>query len=408
MASGVRGRCALFFYEGYLGVSPTNINLAKALSGAGYDVTIYSVPADAPNEGDMEGVTVIRLGPGKFGALIGALGVGRFRVGRVARRLAPASTPALFALRALLAELRAALSARTRTVYVGVDLEGAIAAALASLLLRRHFVFVSLELKFQAEQKRSLWFRLGTRAYRRAAAVLAQGPDRFDLIAREFGWRNPTTFTLPNSPFSDAIGKQPPDRDLFHAKFAIAPGTRIALQAGMIDDLTCASALAVGFARASGWALVLHERFKRSLDDPFIAKLKDLNTTNLFLSLDPVPYDQIDRVFAGADIGLAFYQPRGPDDDNFKFISSSGKLPHYLKHGKPVLVSNLPSLAEVVETYRCGIVISNPADPDEIAAALDRIALEYDEFSRNAVRCFAERYEFGKGAEPVIQFLDRL
>jgi glycosyltransferase involved in cell wall biosynthesis len=79
-----------------------------------------------------------------------------------------------------------------------------------------------------------------------------------------------------------------------------------------------------------------------------------------------------------------------------------------VKHGKPLLVSALPSLVEIVEQFECGLAVQNPADSNEVGAALEKIASRYDEYSRNALRCFNERYEFGKGAEPVIRFMDRL
>jgi hypothetical protein len=353
-------------------------------------------------------VKVLRLRAGRLGARLGGLGLGRFRVARIARRLAPGTVPALFALRTLVAELRARLGGSARTVYVGVDLEGGMAAALSAALLRRRFVFVSLELRLAPEQKRGVRGALGRLAYRRSAAVLAQGADRFDLLERELEWRHPRELTLPNSPFADEGDRPPAGENYFRARFSIPARQRIALQAGMINDITCCAALAKGFAAATDWALVLHERLKRSPDDPYLAALARSNGRNLHLSLDPLPYDQIDRVFAAADVGLAFYQPENPDDDNYRFISSSGKLPHYLKYGKPLLVSALPSLVEIVERHGCGLAVQNPADGAEVGAALEQIASRYDEFSRNAVRCFAERYEFGKAAEPVIRFMDGL
>lgn len=386
------GRCAIFFYEGYLGVSPTNVNLAKALARAGYDVTIYTMPTEAPDAGELPGVKVVRLRPGPLAA--------------AAARLLPIPASVRYMLQGLASELKAAVTGRDRTVYVGVDVKGGMAAALSSVLLRRRFVFVSLELRIPPEQKRGVQGALARFAYRRAAAALAQGTDRFELLTREFHWQHPTTFTLPNAPFADDAGSGPaPDDHLFRDKFAIPAGKRIALQAGMINEITCSTALATGFAGAGDWALVLHERYKRSPDEPYLAGLRERNPRNLYLSLDPLPYDQIERVFAGCDIGLAFYQPETPDDDNFRFISSSGKLTHYLKYGKPVLVSDLPPLRQLIDEYNCGLVVKNPADPAEMSAALDQIASRYDEFSRNALRCFAERYDFGKGAEPVIRFM---
>ena len=402
-------RCIIFFYEGYLGVSPTNVNLAKAVARAGYDVTIYTVPHESGDAGELGSVKVTRFTAGPLGTRVGALGVGRrFRVARIARRFVPGTQPALFALRTLLSELRARGSGASRTVYIGVDLEGGMAAALAAALLGRRFVFVSLELQLSPAQKRGIRGALGRLAYRRSAAALAQGSDRFDLLARELRWRHPTRLTLPNSPFADdTAAQQTPEENYFRARFGIPARKRIALQAGMINDITCSAALAAGFIPIRDWALVLHERMKRLPDEPYLAALARSNPHNLYLSLDPLRYDQVDRVFAAADVGLAFYQPL-ESDDNYRFISSSGKLTHYLKHGKPLLVSALPSLAGIVERYECGLVIRNPADADEIGAALEQIARRYEEFTRNAARCFTECFEFGRAVEPVIQLLDQL
>jgi glycosyltransferase involved in cell wall biosynthesis len=401
-------RCIIFFYEGYLDVSPTNVNLAKAVARAGYDVTIYTVPHESGDAGELGSVKVRRFTAGPLGTWLGALGVGRrFRLARVARRLVPGTQPALFALRTLLSELSARGSGASRTVYIGVDLEGGMAAALAAALLGRRFVFVSLELQLSPAQKRGIRGALGRLAYRRSAAALAQGEDRFDLLARELRWRHPTRLTLPNSPFADDTAAQQTRENYFRARFSIPARKRIALQAGMINDISCSAALAVGFIPVRDWALVLHERIKRSPDEPYLAALARSNPYNLYLSLDPLRYDQIDSVFAAADVGLAFYQPV-ESNDNFRFISPSGKLTHYLKHGKPLLVSALPSLAEIVERHGCGLAIRNPADGEEIGAALEQIASRYEEFSRNATRCFTERFEFGKGVEPVIRLLDRL
>ena len=45
------GRCVVFFHEGYVGVSPTVVNLSKAMARAGYEVIVYSTPTWAPDAG---------------------------------------------------------------------------------------------------------------------------------------------------------------------------------------------------------------------------------------------------------------------------------------------------------------------------------------------------------------------
>jgi glycosyltransferase involved in cell wall biosynthesis len=183
---------------------------------------------------------------------------------------------------------------------------------------------------------------------------------------------------------------------------------RIALQAGMINDIACCQELARGFAGLSDWTLVLHDRHERSALDPFLVHLRQLNRGNLRLSLKPLPYDQIHRIISSADVGLAFYHPKNAADVNFSRVSSSGKLPHYLQHGKPVLVSTLPSLTEIVESFECGIAIRAPSNSEEVGAALECILSKYATFSANALVCFRERFEFGKFAQPLIEFCDRL
>jgi glycosyltransferase involved in cell wall biosynthesis len=317
------------------------------------------------------------------------------------------SREASFALRGAWREVRIRLRDPRRTVYVGVDANGAGAALLSAALLRRSYVFLSLELKAMERLRKTFRGAVARLAYRRASGVTVQGMDRLEVLARELRWKHENVFILPNSPFADEGAARPAaGGNEMRARWGIAPGKRIALQAGMINDATCSPELAKGFRGSPDWALVLHERQKRSPDEPYLAGLREINPRNLCLSLEPVPYDQVDEIFAAADIGLAFYKPSGPNDDNFRLISSSGKLPHYLKHGKPVLVSDLPSLSAVVEEFQCGFIIKDPSDEAEVAAALEQVSRRYAELSRNALRCFAERYDFGKSAATLMRFMN--
>jgi glycosyltransferase involved in cell wall biosynthesis len=396
-------RCVLLFYEGYLGVSPSTLNLAKAFASTGYQVTIYTTPGSAPPVGDMGGVRIVVTQPSPFTQWLKGLGVGRFRVGRIARKLVPLAPLIAYSTRVLWKELPS-VARRAHTVYVGIDMDAGLGALLCATVLRRRYVFLSLELpEWSPARRGGLQGALVRLAYRRSAAAMTQGQDRLAMMTRDFRWPHPTVFILPNSPFADRDDTN--DDSFLRTRLAVPSNRRIALQAGMIEDTSCCLALARGFAGAGDWALVLHERMQRSPEDAYIAALRAANDDNLYVSLDPVPFDQVDKVFRSADIGLAFYQPRGPDDDDFRHISSSGKLPHYLKYGKPVLVSRLPALVQLVEEYDCGLVVDDPSNPTEIQTALRRISERYTELSRNAQRCFAERYDFGRAARPIIDFV---
>jgi glycosyltransferase involved in cell wall biosynthesis len=87
---------------------------------------------------------------------------------------------------------------------------------------------------------------------------------------------------------------------------------------------------------------------------------------------------------------------------------ASGKLTFYLKHGKPVLVSNFLSLSQLVEKYKFGIVINEPSDPQEIKTAIDKIISSYSMYSNNARLCFEQELDFGKKMESILSFIDSL
>jgi len=83
-------------------------------------------------------------------------------------------------------------------------------------------------------------------------------------------------------------------------------------------------------------------------------------------------------------VGIALYD--GKASENIYYVGySSGKIAHYLKCGLPIVVNKLPVIKELVENYKCGVVVSNPQD---IRKALIEINLNYDIFSANAHRAY--------------------
>jgi glycosyltransferase involved in cell wall biosynthesis len=236
--------------------------------------------------------------------------------------------------------------------------------------------------------------------------LIIQGPDRLDVFSRQYGWRHPEVWFLPNSAGPTHSPHQPGDNE-FRRRFGIEEGTPIALQAGMIGDSTYSLSLARAFAQIGHWALVLHERRERAAGDPYIERLRSLRSPNLHLSLTPVPFDRLAEVYAGATVGLAFYSPGAAGVEGLT-ISSSGKFALYLCYSKPVLVCGVPALAQIVQDYGCGAAIRDPEDAEEIRAALDRIAASYAEHSKNARVCYEERFNFEKEVRPVIRALQTI
>lgn len=391
--------CSIFFYEGYVGIAPTIINLSQMLSQNYGAVTIYGTENYYPNPGHLgEGVKTIYFS--KNSSAFYKLS-SRLKINSIGPLL-------LYIFQCLAYSFKHDHPAQQeKKVNIGVDIYGNIVALLYFILFRQPFLFLSLEL-INPQQYR--WFSgvelLARLAYRKAAGVIIQDPDRFQIMGRYYGYEHPNVFYLPNSPLNQpSLPEKPGNYFREHLNLSPEQFPHLLMQAGMISDDVCSTALAQGFASVdSGIALIFHSSKKRSPEDPYIKSLIAANSKNLFLSLEPLPYEEIDKIYAATTLGLAFYAER---DSNFTEISmASGKLPQYLKWGKPVLVSDLPSLSKLVEQYQCGIAIANPADGQEIQAALERILSDYDTYSKNARACFEAEFDFAKKMEPVLKLMN--
>jgi glycosyltransferase involved in cell wall biosynthesis len=167
----------------------------------------------------------------------------------------------------------------------------------------------------------------------------------------------------------------------------------------MICDEALSRELAACAATWPGqYTLVLHERERRSPDEPYLRRIAELGGDRVRLSLEPVPLDELDRVTSAGDVGIALY--RGDLGPNFsQMAAASGRLAYYLRSGLPVICPDLPGFREVVDGYRCGVCVQDAA---AVGAALERIFDAYPIHRQNALRCFKERYDFARCFAPVL------
>jgi glycosyltransferase involved in cell wall biosynthesis len=124
----------------------------------------------------------------------------------------------------------------------------------------------------------------------------------------------------------------------------------------------------------------------------------------VLLSLNPVPYDQIDHVVLSSKIGIVIYGNH--EEWGTSWISlakGSGKIAHYLKCGKPVLCINLPGLNEIITKYQCGILFDNLED---IQSGIYKILGNYSFYSQNAYKCYREEYEFSNYFKQFTMYVD--
>ena len=148
--------------------------------------------------------------------------------------------------------------------------------------------------------------------------------------------------------------------------------------------------------------LVFHERAKRNKDEPYISRIRELKSNKLHLSLNPVPYNQLDELIQSCDIGLVIYNPSEYGSSWQNIAKASGKLADYLAFGKPVICSNLNDLRELIRKYECGFTFD---ELSEIPALVSKVNKNYKFYRSNALKCFSKEFEFSKFFNPFLLIL---
>lgn len=394
----------LYFLDEHLGAAPTVLELARVLAARGHDVEIRAFPsyygAAVATPAGCRLTWLRRFGSGPISAPLA----------RLLRRLnRPAAVTLLelagCVIRDFLRDFREHTPAALRRTNIGVDTRGLVLACAASAAGRGVHVLLSLELPLAQVSGRldRLLRWIDCAAVRSARAVAIQDEDRLATLAKCYPELPASRYFLPNS---TGPACPTPTSSLLRARLGIDPQRfpTLVLQAGMLNDLSYAQEITGAFAEiGEGCALVLHDRMARESTDPYIERLRARNSRNLFLSLRPVPLQEVDALFASATITLALYRPV---DANFGQISkASGKLSFSLKHGLPVIMNALPSFAALNARYGFGELVSDPANSDEVRAALRKILANYDTYRANARRCFHDEFDFDRHAAPFIHFL---
>jgi glycosyltransferase involved in cell wall biosynthesis len=407
--------CSIFFYEGYVGIAPTIINLVKSLDECGYFVTIYATKNHFPKIEHIGNNTRIvylnKISGLPFMPIVLRI-INKFNLITLLSILNILELLLFIIGYFVDIIINNEIKSLGSDISIGVDANGSIAAMLKSYFLKNEFIYLSLELNHPNNFKRltSILPIIERLAYQKSKGVIVQDEDRFKTLCEYNQYQHPQVFYLPNSDVAaSSLSQDLQSKNYFREIFNLSEDEfpHLILMAGVINDAVLAQELTQAFASINqGYALILHEREKRSIDDFYLKILRKNNSKNLFLSLDPLPYEQIDKIYASATIGLAFYSDL---NNNLSQISkASGKLSQYLKHGKPVLVNNLKSLSELVEAYKIGVVIKNPLNPLEIEAAIQEILNNYTFYSENAKLCFEEEFDFAKKVKPILSFISGL
>lgn len=92
--------------------------------------------------------------------------------------------------------------------------------------------------------------------------------------------------------------------------------------------------------------------------------------------LGSVPYDELLQWTASADIGWCWIEPIS---ESYQ-LALPNKLFEYAMARIPVIASQLPAIADVLERFPFGVCVSTAATAAEIAAAIERLLAAADEY----------------------------
>lgn len=281
-----------------------------------------------------------------------------------------------------------------------------ISAFIYKIVFRKRFEMIFWSLEISSYSKIDLLDRLLQMiefyALKNVNTIISQSKERLDLITnlKKIRLDKINCFYIPHS---RCVANKIERQDYFNKSFKITKENTILLHLGWIHDVMDSYNLAKSSLEWNeNTKLVFHERAKRDYSDPYIRRISELKSNKLHLSLNPVPYNQLDELIQSCDIGLVIYNISEYGCSWQNIAKASGKLADYLAFGKPVICSNLNDLRELIRKYEFGFAFD---ELSEIPSLVSKINEDYKFYSSNALKCFIEEFEFRKFFNP---FLHRI
>lgn len=147
--------------------------------------------------------------------------------------------------------------------------------------------------------------------------------------------------------------------------------------------------------------IVLMGRGIRDTQSQLSALIDSEGTADRVKIMPPVPYEELLHWTASADLGLIFYSP----DYQEVQMYLPNKIFEYMMAGLPFLSSQVHAVAEVINTYDVGQILSS-LEPAEIAAMInsmltDRAALE--RMRRNALEASRQDLSWEKESQRLVR-----
>jgi len=287
------------------------------------------------------------------------------------------------------------ISNKQYSLVIGVDTEGLVTAGMLFYLKKITKIYFSLEIKFITDFKfliNRILKRLEKHFHKKVNFTIIQDKYRLESLFKENNViPNLDNFVIvPNG----SMGLyQKTNSTYFKDMFNFSDNDVIILHAGGLSSGMMNDEIAESAANwPENFKLVFHFSGNYLEESEEIQRLKKLSKNKAYFSLRSVTFDKLPEITSSAHIGIAFYNKnKGPN--HTLIVGASGKMANYFKCGIPCIALNLKGFKELFDEYNCGVVIDTPEKSGE---AIKIIMNDYKNFKMNSIKCYNEAYEFEK------------
>lgn len=361
---------------------------ARTLHEAGYEVVLIAIKDDAtPSFEERPGYTVKRVTltsrklPGKYG----------LRIVRFAEAIVRTFTAAW---------------RENADVYNPRDAEPLLVAHLAAALRGAIVVYDSDELCLDRNKPftskpwwRFLMFRFERHYARKSAAVITTDHGRADILVERYKIERPTV--VLNVP--DVFDKLEPDLEF--RERALGGRKHLLLYQGVLIENRGIPEMMRAMRLLPDCRLALVGYGHKEDEYKQILAQEGLEDGVQFF--DAVPFERLMRYTAAADVGMI---PLIASCLSYRYAAPN-KLFEYMMAGLPVVVSDLPDMALVVNSEQVGTLIGDPTSPESIATAT-RALLDGNEsltdIGRRARQSALSRYNWTVERSRLLEVYERL
>jgi len=225
---------------------------------------------------------------------------------------------------------------------------------------------------------------------KRTDVIFTSGKMDSEFIARFYDIEEP--LVIMNLPNYQILKKT----DKLRSHFGISSDKKIMIYQGMIHPGRGLEPFVKVLGKFPNWVLCVlgsgrhWNEIKRIIDE--------IGVSNQVYKSEPVPYQELAEWTVSADAGLCYIEPL---TESLR-LALPNKLFEYAMAGIPVICSDLPQMAPIVNEFGSGIVLENQASENQWFAGMSELSDSDSYFKMaNAATQLAKKYNW-QAQEPII------